>query len=125
MYINSRLGFVGLISRPKLAGPGRHVGVLLPDGRVAHKGVSGAAIVSLEEFKQGLEIQYGVPIPAEMHSRILWRAYESIGRTPPYHVLSRNCEHYATWLLTGKGESPQANGLVLAALLGLLAYAAS
>lgn len=126
MYFRNRQpGFVGLISRPKLAGPGRHAGVLLPDGRVAHKGASGTAIVSLEEFKQGLEIQYGVPVPAALHMQVLHRARESIGRTPPYHVLNRNCEHYATWLLTGKAESPQVNGLMFLALLGAFVYTAN
>ena len=47
MNVQHPTRFVGLISRPKLSGAGRHAGVLLPDGRVAHMTPEGAAIVLL------------------------------------------------------------------------------
>jgi len=123
MHPNRTSGFVGLIFRPKLLGPGRHVGVMLSDGNVAHKQPAGVSIDSLETFLQGREPEFGERVPESMHVYLLWRAYESVGRTLPYDLLNRNCEHYATWLLKGKAESAQINGAVLLGLLAVLVFA--
>lgn len=116
--------FVGSISRPKLHGIGTHAGVILPDGRVAHMMPEGAAIVSLADFAQGRPIRREKAAQPNRHTQLLQRAYLSAGRTKPYDVLTRNCEHYANWLL-GEEEpkSPQVAGVLLACLVGIVAMA--
>jgi hypothetical protein len=98
---------------------------MLPTGAVVHKQPTGVAIDSLEVFLQGLEPKYGEPVAESKHAGLLWRAYASLRRTLPYDLLNRNCEHYATWLLSGKAESAQINGAVFLGLLGALAFATS
>jgi Lecithin retinol acyltransferase len=117
MYFPRPAPFVGRISRPKLAGPGRHKGVALPDGWVAHLTPTGASIVTIEEFAQDLPITREEALLPQHHHQVLWRAYQSVGNTAPYHPWTRNCEHFATWLMGQEPQSSQVNG---AALLGLI-----
>ena len=114
--------FVGFISRPKLSGGGRHAGVLLPNGSVAHMTPEGAAIVSVEAFRQGRDIRFDKAAPVECHHQIYWRAHQSVSRMSPYDLWNRNCEHYATWLMGEKPQSPQVNGAVLLGLLGTVLW---
>ena len=65
--------FVGFVSRPKLSGSGRHAGVLLPNGSVAHMTREDAAIVSVEDFRQGRDIRFDKAAPVECHHQIQWR----------------------------------------------------
>lgn len=123
MYQQTQFGFVGHVSRPKLAGPGTHAGVMLPDGRIAHMQQTGVCIVSLAEFSQAREVTFGKAVPADRHHQVQWRAQMSLGSTSPYDLLNRNCEHYASWLMDGKSESPQVNALVFFALVGALMWA--
>ena len=114
--------FVGLISRPKLSGLGRHAGVLLPDGHVAHMTHSGQAIVSLTEFAQGQPLIYEKEAPFHRHQQIQWNAFQSIGGASKYDLLNRNCEHYATWLM---GEEPRSTQVVAVAALTLIGVLAA
>ena len=116
--------FVGVISRPKLSGAGRHAGVLLPDGRVAHMTPEGAAIVGFEDFALGHPVKPEKAAPVECHRQLQWRAQQSVGRTAPYDLWNRNCEHYATWLMGEKPQSPQVTGVVLLGLIGSLLWLA-
>lgn len=118
MYFQHPVHFVGLISRTKLSGAGKHVGVLLPDGLVAHMTPQGAAIVTFEEFAQGRDVTLEKAAPAAHHYQLHWRAYQSIGRTAPYDTWKRNCEHYATWLMGEAPQSSQVNGAVVLGLIG-------
>lgn len=113
--------FVGLISRPKLSGIGRHAGVLLPTGHVAHMTPDGQAIVTLTEFAQGRPITYEKEAPLHRHQQIQWHALQSIGGTSKYDLLNRNCEHYATWLLGEKPQSAQVTVVAALTLIGVLA----
>ena len=67
MNVQHPTRFVGLISRPKLSGAGRHAGVLLPDGRVAHMTPEGAAIVGFEDFALGRPIKFDKAAAVERH----------------------------------------------------------
>ena len=124
MYVQHQVNYVGLVSRPKLSGPGTHVGVILPDGRVAHMQQTGVQITTLEEFSQGRKLTYSKAVPAHLHLQVLWRAQMSVGNTSPYDLLNRNCEHYASWVLDGKPESPQLNAAIVFALVGTVLLAA-
>jgi hypothetical protein len=112
--------WVGIISRPKLAGIGRHAGVLLPSGRVAHMTSSGVVIVPLADFMQGLPLSFDHAVPAALHWWVEQRAYASVGRMPDYHLARFNCEVYATWLVGDRPRSPQVQALVV--VTGLLAF---
>lgn len=107
--------FVGVISRPKLNGFGKHLGFLLLNGQVAHMETSGAVVVTFEEFALGRPVQLEKAANPQHYHQIQYRAYQSIGRIPEYDILNGNCEHYAYWLLDGKPQSPQVAGLFLVA----------
>ena len=124
MYVHPPARFVGLISRAKLSGAGRHAGVLLPDGRVAHLTPEGAAIVTFNDFAQGRSIQLDKAAPAECHHQLHWRAHQSVGRMPPYDLWNRNCEHYATWLMGEKPQSAQVTGAFVLGLIGTFLWLA-
>lgn len=116
--------WVGIVSRPKLNGVGRHVGVLLPNGCVAHLTPVGVEIVSLDAFAQGHPITFDKAAPAESHWQIMWRAYQTIGRMPAYNLSQFNCEIYARFVMGEKPESPQVRGAVaIGALLLFLKLA--
>ena len=114
------VNFVGTVSRQKLAGGGRHAGVLLPNGMVAHMTQEGAAIVSFAEFAQGLQVSFDKPAPLDRYRQILWRAQQSAGRTPPYDLWNRNCEHYATFLMGEEPKSQQVTAAVVVGIIGAL-----
>lgn len=109
-------GFVGRISRPKITGPGRHAGVLLPSGLVADFTRAGARIVTLDEFAQGKPVRAEQGADPSALLQIEGRARFSLGRTLPYDLLKRNCEHYANHVMGKTPESPQVAGLFLGAL---------
>lgn len=117
-------GFVGQISRPKLSGGGKHAGVLLPNGLVAHMTQEGAAIVSVADFAQGRPVTLEKAAPLSIHHQVQWRAQQTAGRTLPYHLLNRNCEHYATFVMGQNAESPQVTALVVLGLIGAVVWAA-
>lgn len=123
MFIWNQSGFVGAISRPKLHGVGIHVGALLPDGRVAHMTPDGAEIVSLAAFAENRPVRFEKPAAPESHPQLQQRAYRSAGRTKPYDLVTRNCEHYVSWLLGEEPRSPQVATAVIACLIGLVAVA--
>ena len=118
MNVQQSTRFVGLISRTKLSGAGRHAGVLLPDGRVAHMTPEGAVIVTFEAFAVGRPVKPEKAAPVECHHQLQWRAQQSAGRTAPYDLWNRNCEHYATWLMGEKPQSAQVTGAVVLGLIG-------
>ncbi len=126
--MNSRQAqvFVGVISRPKLNGFGKHLGFLLLNGQVAHMETNGAVVVSFEEFALGRPVQLEKAANPQHYRQIQYRAYQSIGHMPQYDFFYGNCEHYAYWLLDGKPQSPQVAGLfVLAGVAVLFKLAAA
>ena len=124
MFICKSPEFVGMISRQKLNGFGRHVGVMLPNGLVAHMTVAGVEIVSLGDFKQGRAVSFDKRAPVERHHQMLQRAYMSVGRTGSYDLLIRNCEHFANWVMCDEPHSPQIGFALLLSFIGVLAVVA-
>lgn len=84
----------------------------------------GAAIVTFTDFAQGRPVTLEKAAPISTHHQVHWRAHQTAGRTPPYHLLNRNCEHYATFVMGEKAESPQVNALVILGLIGAVIWAA-
>lgn len=125
MYVSKMPPYVGLVSRRKFGGLLWHVGVMLPNGMVAHWTPAGVAIVSLAEFSAGEVVRYHTPVPHHRHGHVLHRAVLSVGHARPYDLFARNCEHYARWVLAEVPESPQVGRAVGLALIGMaLAIAA-
>ena len=81
---------------------------------------TGAEVLSLADFARGRPVEQKIAASPEAYRHIEWRAFQSVGRTAPYDVVTRNCEHYASWLMGQKPESPQVATLAMLAL----AYAA-
>lgn len=104
---------------------GRHAGVLLPNGQVAHMTPSGAAIVSFSEFSQGLAVTFDSAAEPHKCHKIQWLAYEAVGRTRQYDLLNHNCIHFVTWFVNGSPKSSQVAGLGVLALIGHLSVIAS
>ena len=90
-----------------------HHGIDCGDGTVIDfagrgAGKNGAIIrrVTLVEFADGAPIRtrcYGTCYPPEI---VVARATAMIGRSG-YHLFSNNCEHFATWCVTGEHSSAQ------------------
>lgn len=123
MFPLNQPNFVGLISRAKLTGAGKHVGVLLLSGQVAHMTQTGAELVSLAEFAQGKPVTCERSAPIANHQQIQWRAIQSLAYTPKYDLVKFNCEHYATLLLGEESQSQQITILALVTLFGALYFA--
>ncbi len=106
---------IRVISRPKLTGIGRHVGVYFNDGCVAHATPDrGAHISSLAEFAQGRPVKIDRDVPEEFRDEILRRLSLLQQNRLPYHPTDQNCEVIANWLVGAKPESPQVLGWALA-----------
>jgi phage regulator Rha-like protein len=115
-----------VISRKKL-GALRHIGVLLPDGRVAHCApVRGEHISSIEEFAAGQGVNIDRIVPATEYARTLKRIADAMRAPKPYDTTTNNCEMFANRMTGQKVESPQLQGVaILAGLAALLALAAN
>ena len=111
---------IRMIARPKLSGIGEHVGVQLPSGHVAHKTPKGIEVVSLLEFAQGKPVLEIHQVSRSAQSTAMQRMFESMQSMQQYRLLDSNCEHFASYVLTGKAESRQANVLMF---IGLAAVA--
>ena len=79
--------------------------------------------VTLAEFAQGASIQtraYGMCFDAEA---VVARAEAMLGRSG-YHLFSNNCEHFATWCVTGEHSSSQVEAALSAAgIVGVSRFA--
>lgn len=106
---------IRVISRPKLTGLGRHVGVYFNDGYVAHSTPErGAHVSTLVEFAQGRVVQTERVVPESLRQEAVSRLSQIQSNKIPYHLTHRNCEVVANWLVGGKPESPQVLGWALA-----------
>ena len=101
-----------------------HHGIYIGDGCVIHNsGLSGDSstgticLASLDEFANGNEVtikQYIVRMYD--HEETCERAHSRLGEDG-YSVFANNCEHFATWCVTGCHSSSQVNTLVQGAAL--------
>ncbi len=115
--------FMAVIARRK-AGLLQHVGVLLPDRRVAHCApAKGEHLSSIEDFANGEDVTIVRVLAASEHVATLERITEAMRAPKGYHVTANNCEAFANRMTGQKVESPQLQGVVallsLVALIGL------
>ncbi|RYF36815.1 MAG: hypothetical protein EOO38_27185 [Cytophagaceae bacterium] len=113
--VNGRLA---RISRPKVSGIGRHEGVLLPSGLVAHTTPEhGPHLCSLHDFSRTLPVVVEKELPPMQHQSAIESVRELLSIKEPYHLVSSNCEIFARKALLEKAESPQALGWTVLVLI--------
>ena len=116
-------GRIARISRPKVSGLGRHEGVLLPTGAVAHTTAEqGPHLCSFEQFARALPVQVEKELPVLEHASAINIVRGLLLEREPYHPWNNNCEIFARKALLEKPSSPQALGLAFVAILAGLLY---
>lgn len=90
-----------------------HVGIATGYGTVIHSSAKFGRVMETDmaEFSGGRRIRtvaYHTPLSG---SEVVVRARGRIGQ--PYNPLVRNCEHFATWCLSGQHRSSQLGPLDL------------
>lgn len=119
MNVNLNVG--DKISRPKADGLVKHVGVYLGNGRVFHNLPGrGEHVSSLAEFAAGQPVTVVQEGTGVNLLQLNWRVNERLSNPKAYHTTDYNCEHAASYVLTGQTESPQLQGW---AILGAAAVA--
>ena len=103
-----------------------HHGIDLGDGRVVHySGLADGlrsgpvAITSLARFARGRAVRV-VHHPDQDAPEVVVRRALSRLAEDEYHLLFRNCEHFATWAATGRARSPQVRNGAIAVTLVLV-----
>lgn len=112
---------LALVSRPKLAVL-RHLGVLLPDGRVAHcTPERGEHISSVEEFAAGRDVKIERVVAPDKGIPTLQRIAQAMRSPRGYNVATNNCEIFANRAVGEAASTPQLVGVVILIGLGLMA----
>lgn len=112
---------IALISRPKLALL-RHVGVLLPDGHVAHcTPERGEHVSTVEEFAADHDVKLERLIPKAEQLSTLQRVAAAMAAPQSYNLFTNNCETFAHRSIGEPAKSPQLAGVAFLLGLGLLA----
>lgn len=116
-----------VICRSKLVGPGKHWGVQLPNGQVAHCcSESGVTVTTIDEFAAGRDVGIVREVPSNLHWDVMERLEQALAENRPYHPVSWNCEVFANWLTFAKPESQQVAGaLIVAAAAAFIRLAAN
>jgi hypothetical protein len=112
-----------IIARSK-AGAFKHVGILLPDGRVAHCSPEcGEHISTVETFAMGQDVATIEEITKRLRALTLRRIAEAM-RTPlGYHATNNNCEMFVNRMLGRNVTSPQLNVALVITGIALVAFA--
>ncbi len=94
----------------------KHVGVALGGGYVLHNAPSvGEQIISELEFMGSSAID--ILEPPTLDIDLFRQRVAYVKRNPqPYSWTERNCEHTASWVLTGIAQSPQLQVFAMLAL---------
>jgi hypothetical protein len=99
-----------VLRRQKLAGPGKHEGLQLPDGSVVHLTVRGPTLCSFREFAQGLTVEVVREASASNYAQVMENVRIALSERRPYHAVDWNCERFVRWLLCEPADSPQVTG---------------
>jgi hypothetical protein len=103
-----------------------HVGIQLPDGRVAHCAPGrGEHISTAEEFAMSQDVTTIEIIPQHLRAATLARIAQSMRAPKDYHVAKNNCEMFVNRMLDRKETSPQLNATLIIAGILLFGFAAA
>lgn len=84
-----------------------HVGRYIGNGQVIHNHWrNGAEIISLEDFANGKTVKVMDQGVLSLHD-FMERVKQVLCERKPYHLVSNNCEHTASYVSTGTASSPQ------------------
>jgi len=113
--------------RPKLAGPGHHVGVLLEGTfgqRIVDRGPDGGLrLTSVEDFCGPHEAKVELTLSDVDAVQAARARLVEMWNDPDewsYGPIAKNCEHFARYVVLGRQESPQSAGYVVAGLAVLV-----
>ena len=110
---------VAVLSRRK-GGILRHVGLLLPDGRVAHCSPGhGEHISPVEEFSDGQDVTIERLLTPGESAVTMHRISQAVSASHAYDALTNNCEIFAHRMIGEIPVSPQLQSM--AVLVGLAA----
>lgn len=113
MNFNIQLG--DLLYRTK--GIVQHVGVYLGNGQVAHNSpTNGTELVDFEMFSNGEDIKV-VHINFDNRHLLVERLEQLMAMDGRYNAIRNNCEHLATYLISGRASSSQLRGIAGGAVL--------
>jgi hypothetical protein len=118
---------LAVVGRAK-AGILEHMGVLLPDGCVAHCAPGrGEHISTLQEFAGGQDrVRIVRHVQHPQHHATIAKIAEALRAPKPYDLLTNNCEVFANRVTGEEPNSPQLRGIVaLFAFFGLIGLAAT
>jgi hypothetical protein len=89
-----------------------HHGIDIGDGTVVHlsKGTSEVCRVSLATFSDGRNVLVREYLQCDSVHDVIDRALSWVGNAG-YHLWCNNCEHFATWCMTGRWESAQVSAV--------------
>jgi hypothetical protein len=122
--IFGHVGEFRVLTRDKLAAPGTHDGLQLPDGSVVHLTANGPEGCSYEQFKQGKEPKVVREVGMECYGQIMENVRIALSERRPYHFIDWNCERFARWLLGEPADSPQVTGWFILGVVAAVAAAA-
>ena len=114
---------IRIVARQKLALPGEHWGVHFGDV-VVHLTRDGVRQDTFQEFLAGKEWREVRKVDPKLYPDIVRRLQEVRLNPPTYHLLDRNCEVFANWLVGERPESPQVGFFIVAAFLFACAMSA-
>jgi hypothetical protein len=105
----------------------RHVGLLLPNGMVAHcSPKSGEQLSTVEQFADGHDVTIEELIERSQWGSVLFRLNRILVTPSGYHAVTNNCEVFVNRVLGRQATSPQAQGvLLMLSLLALVGFASA
>ncbi|MDD9180414.1 MULTISPECIES: lecithin retinol acyltransferase family protein [Aliivibrio] len=118
--MKNKLNLGDLLYRSKLFV--EHAGIYLGSDRVLHNSPDGnVQICTLDEYSAGKPIKVILnQLSKEKQNELLHQAEQLISQAKHYGILSFNCEHLASSVLSGSSTSEQLQGVGLGAAAGLL-----
>lgn len=99
-----------------------HAGISLGNGRVIHNSPDGdVQICTLDEYSAGKPVKVMLSeLNKEKQNELLNQVEQLTSQEKNYNVLSYNCEHLASSVLSCKPKSEQLRGVGLGAAAGVL-----
>ena len=98
--------------------PFTHVGVVVPNGVFQNSPNSYERVVSWQDFSQGRPMTV---THTGMEAWLVMHRVEKILAAPrAYNALTQNCEDTVNEVIYGQAKSPQRDGVIAGALIGLV-----
>src|ERR1700721_2291271 len=106
-------GLIAIVSCKK-GGLLHHVGILLPNGTVAHCSPQrGEHLSTGEDFADGHDVTIDELIERSEWGLVLYRLNRFLVAPSAYHAVTNNCEVFVNRLLARQPASPQLQGILL------------